>query len=83
MAIDSERHGGLWDVPETALADASRGWDAAHAAVAQSILGASPPRPLTRASCSSAFSRPSVCSPVGEPPWAAYAGSQPNGPERR
>ena len=35
MALDSEHHGGLWDLPEAVLSGASDGFSVAHAAVAE------------------------------------------------
>lgn len=35
MALDSEHHGGLWDLPETMLSGASDLFSVAHAAVAE------------------------------------------------
>ena len=35
MALDSERHGGLWDLPAAALSGVSDAFSVAHAAVAE------------------------------------------------
>jgi glutathione S-transferase len=35
MALDSEHHGGLWDLPETVLSGASDLFSVAHAALAE------------------------------------------------